>query len=80
MLNFDALTSAQLMSFTRLNLPSDVVECNAEIQSPGTLLLQVLTESFDFDVVISPNGRTEKHTYGEPGSGVSRVEVLFTAR
>lgn len=62
MLDFNALTVAQLQAFTRLNLPADVVEAHAEVRG-GKLLLQVLTETCDFDVEIDESGATTRSMY-----------------
>lgn len=81
MLDFSKLTSAQLQSLTRVELPADLVEVTANIAPGDVVVLQVLTETCDFDLEISTTGQTVRITYGmEPGSGVVDTTVVFGSR
>lgn len=74
MLDFGQLTSAQLQSLTRLELPTDMVGWDVLLErgdvvfGDNVLRISVLTETCDFDVLIDESGTVTREVFdGEPG-------------
>lgn len=74
MLDFGQLTSAQLQSLTRLELPTDMVGWDVLLErgdvvfGDNVLRISVLTETCDFDVLIDESGAVTREVFdGEPG-------------
>ena len=74
MLDVSKLTVAQLLSLTRLELPADTVEVDAEY-AEFAVYMQVLTETCDFDIAITRDGAVTRTAYPQEVGGSPTVTV-----
>jgi hypothetical protein len=64
------LPAAQLIALTRIDLPEDTVDATATLRVDGTVAIQCLTESADFDITVTAVGDVEwEALMFEPGAG-----------